>query len=158
MLSKKKSLAILTAMGLQTALVATEHAVTTSDIRSFPLPKGDLGIRASYNRINDESISSISSRKSLARLRTSAPSVMQSDSISLWHMVQESSTHSTTTMSGSIFTISTVYCTTIKMNSMPKSISIKTPSPFSRHSLPISALSGIAPAISISKTKPSSTR
>lgn len=54
MLSKKKSLVLLTTIALQTTLFATEHAVTTSDIRSFPLAKGDLGIRASYNRINDE--------------------------------------------------------------------------------------------------------
>ena len=39
---------------LSTLSYATEHALTTSDIRSFPLKKGHIGIRASYNRINDD--------------------------------------------------------------------------------------------------------
>ncbi len=39
---------------LNTLSYATEHALTTSDIRSFPLKKGHIGIRANYNRINDD--------------------------------------------------------------------------------------------------------
>ncbi len=43
---------VATTLCFQT-LSATEHALTTADIRSFPLPKGRIGIRANYNRIND---------------------------------------------------------------------------------------------------------
>ena len=50
---KRVFLSILTATLFSQNLPATEQALTTSDIRSFPLPKDRIGIRANYNRIND---------------------------------------------------------------------------------------------------------
>jgi hypothetical protein len=46
-------LSALAATLFSQSLGATEHALTTSDIRSFPLPQDRIGIRANYNRIND---------------------------------------------------------------------------------------------------------
>ena len=51
-MSKSKIL-LSTLFSLATTLNANEHAMTTSDIRSFPLEKGDVGIKINYNRIND---------------------------------------------------------------------------------------------------------
>jgi hypothetical protein len=51
---KIKLLSSLILLSLGSASYATEQALTTTDIRSFPLEKGHIGVRASYNRINDE--------------------------------------------------------------------------------------------------------
>ncbi len=54
MRTKKWISTALASMLTASTLSAMEHALTTSDIRSFPLQKGHIGIRASYNRINDD--------------------------------------------------------------------------------------------------------
>lgn len=46
------SLALILTLG--STSYAAEHALTTSDIRSYPLKKGHIGVRANYNRINDQ--------------------------------------------------------------------------------------------------------
>ncbi len=54
MYTKKFKTIVLSATLLHTMLYATEHALTTSDIRSFPLPQGKAAVRVNYNRINDD--------------------------------------------------------------------------------------------------------
>jgi hypothetical protein len=51
-MSKSKQL-IVFLFSIPTIIFANEPALTTSEIRSFPLEKYDLGIRFNYNRIND---------------------------------------------------------------------------------------------------------
>jgi hypothetical protein len=52
-MSKSKLLISFLFSASTTTLYANEPALTTTEIRSFPLEKGDLGLKFSYNRIND---------------------------------------------------------------------------------------------------------